>query len=149
MTKYEVKVIDGPVSIETLKSSPDPDFTTPEKNLEVMTELMKREPLFHRGEFGTTREDYERMTGPDFWEVGASGRRYSREYVLELLEGRYENLTHEIWYIEDFQCQEIAKDNYLVTYTLFQDDRQSRRSTIWRRFENDWKIFFHQGTLVE
>ncbi len=52
MTKYEVKVIDGPVSIETLKSSPDPDFTTPEKNLEVMTELMKREPLFHREESG-------------------------------------------------------------------------------------------------
>ena len=149
MTKYAVKVIDGPVSTEELKSSPDPDFTTKEKHLEVMAELMKREPLFHREEFGTTREDYERMTDPDFWEVGASGRRYSRENVVESLEGRYKNLTHETWYIEDFQCQEVAKDNYLVTYTLFQDDRQSRRSTIWRRSDNDWKIVYHQGTLVE
>ena len=149
MSKYPVKVIDGPVSIEKLKSSPDPDFTTEDKHLEVMAELMKREPLFHREESGLTREDYERITEPGFWEVGASGRRYSREYVVESLERRYKNLAYETWYIEDFQCQEIAKDNYLITYTLFQDDRQSRRSTIWRRSENDWKIVYHQGTLVE
>ena len=149
MKRYPVEVIDGPVSVEELKSSPDPDFSTKEELHEVMTELMAREPLFHREEYGLTRDDYERMTEPGFWEVGASGRRYSREYVIESLEGRYENLTHETWYIEDFQCQEIAKDNYLVTYTLFQDECQSRRSTIWRRSENDWKIVYHQGTLVE
>jgi hypothetical protein len=149
MKRYPVKVIDGPVSIEDLKSSPSPDFTTKELHLDVMMELKKREPLFHREEFGLTREDYERMTETEFWEVGASGRRYSREYVIDSLEKRYKNLGYETWYIEDFQCQEIARDNYLVTYTLFQDKRQSRRSTIWRRYENDWKIVFHQGTLVE
>ena len=149
MTKYAVNVIDVFISDEELKSSPVPDFMTKEKHLEVMGELMKREPRFHRVEFGTKREDYERMTAPGFWEVGASGRRYNREYVIESLERRYENITYETWYIEDFQCQEIAQDNYLVTYTLFQDDRQSRRSTIWRLSKSDWKIVYHQGTLVE
>ena len=149
MKRYSVKVIDGPVSIEDLKSSPYPDFSTKELHLDVMAELQKREPLFHREEFGLMRNDYERMTEAEFWEVGASGRRYSREYVIDSLENRYKNPGYETWYIEDFQCQEIARDNYLVTYTLFQDKWQSRRSTIWRRYENDWKIVFHQGTLVE
>ena len=69
MTKYAVNVIDGFISDEELKSSPAPDFMTKEKHLEVMVELMKREPLFHRVEFGTKREDYERMTAPGFWKI--------------------------------------------------------------------------------
>ena len=149
MNRYSVKVIDGPVSVEALKSSPDPDFTTRDEDREVMKELMAREPLFHREEFGMTREDYERMTEADFWEVGASGRRYSREYIVESLGARYENFTYETWFIEDFQCRQISEDSYLVTYTLFQDDRETRRSTIWRRSGEDWKIFYHQGTIVE
>jgi hypothetical protein len=149
MKRYSVKVVNGPVSVEELKSRPDPDFSTKEEHREVMAELMAREPLFHREEFGMTRQDYEQMTEPDFWETGASGRRYSRNRIVESLEGRYENFTYETWYIEDFQCREISEDSYLVTYTLFEDDRQSRRSTIWRRSRGDWKIFYHQGTLVE
>ena len=148
MKRYPVKVIDGPVSDEDLKSLPGPDFSTKEEHREVMAELMAREPLFHREEFGTTREDCENRTEPDFWEVGASGGRYSRELVIKSLEGRYENATCKTWYIEDFQCRKIEENSYLVTYTLFQGDRQSRRSTIWRRTDGDWKIFYHQGTLV-
>ncbi len=46
----------------------------------VLAELIEREPLFHREEFGRTRDDFEAMTEPEFFEVGASGRRYSRRY---------------------------------------------------------------------
>jgi len=51
----------------------------------VLAELSAREPIFHRPEFGTSRADFERMTAEDFWETGASGRRYSRESVLNEL----------------------------------------------------------------
>ena len=114
-----------------------------------MAELMAREPLYHREEFGVTQQDYERMTDPDFWEVGASGRRYSRDYVIETLVSRHKHPTYGTWHIEDFQCRKIADECYLATYTLFQNDRESRRSTIWRRCNGDWKIFYHQGTMVE
>ena len=50
--------------------------------LGVQEELAAREPIFHRPEHGTTRAAFERMTAEDFWETGASGRRYSRRYVL-------------------------------------------------------------------
>jgi hypothetical protein len=38
---------------------------------------------------------------------------------------------------------------YLLTYTLFQGVRTTRRSTIWERTSDGWQALFHQGTLVE
>ncbi|MEH2274974.1 MAG: hypothetical protein V7K40_09355 [Nostoc sp.] len=42
------------------------------------------------------------MTDSDFWEVRASGCRYSRDNILDTLEKRYENPTEEIWETKDF-----------------------------------------------
>ena len=112
-------------------------------------ELEAREPVFHRPEFGTTRADFERMTDPDFWEVGASGRRYSRAFVLDELEKRHAAPHADIWEKSEFACRQLAEDLYLVTYTLVQDlTRITRRASIWRRTEDGWKILYHQGTLV-
>ena len=117
---------------------------------EILAELASREPIFHRPEFGTTRADFERMTMPDFWEVGASGRRYSREFVLDTLEERHRKPAVEVWETMDFACRELAPDVYLLTYTLLQDGaRKTRRSTIWHRTPDGWKVVFHQGTIVQ
>ncbi len=129
-------------------SNMEPVLITDPKLLDVMKELMQREPIFHRSEFGTTRLDFEKMTDAMFWEVGASGRRYSREYILDVLEQRSANPIEDSWEAKDFHCIEIAADNYLLTYTLLQGERMTRRSTIWRRSGLDWKIVYHQGTVV-
>jgi hypothetical protein len=54
--------------------------------LGVMHELMKREPIFDRREVVSCREDFEREAAEDYWETGASGRRYSRAFVWATLE---------------------------------------------------------------
>ena len=116
----------------------------------ILEELKSREPIFHRPEFGTTRADFERMMHADFWEIGASGRRYNREFVLAELDRRYLNPHEDIWETNDFHCRKLAPDIYLLTYTLIQNKiRKTRRSTIWHRTEVGWKIMFHQGTIVE
>jgi hypothetical protein len=143
-----------------LKTAPNKSFlalanlesTTSDEDLmisNILDELKRREPIFHRSEFGTTRADFEKMMDPTFSEVGASGRRYSREYVLDELEKRFANPVDDAWQTRDFHCLEIAIDNYLLTYTLIQGARVTRRSTIWRRTPSGWKIVFHQGTIVE
>lgn len=134
-----------------------PQFVTAAEHLDVLNKLVQREPLFHHPEFGTTRQDFEKMTDPEFWEVGASGRRYSREYVLAGVIKRYEDPKYHgihsppenTWRTKDFYCREIAPDNYLLTYTLIQEDRVTRRATLWQRCSTGWKILYHQGTLVE
>jgi hypothetical protein len=149
MKTQRVTVIDGPLP-PGIWQRPDmePQLVTAPEHLAVQQELMQREPLFHRAEFGTTRKDLEKMTAPEFWEVSASGRRFSREFVLNTLEPRYEHPTEAVWEVSDFHCQQIASDNYLATYTLNQDGRITRRTTIWRRTAEGWQIVFHQGTIV-
>jgi hypothetical protein len=112
--------------------------------------LRALEPLFHRPEHGTTRADFERMTEASFFETGASGRRYSREFVLVELEKRHASgAIRDEWSVDDdFLCSELSHDVYLVTYTLRQGERVTRRATIWRRSADGWKAVYHQGTIV-
>lgn len=134
-----------------------PQFVTKPEHQEVLNELIQREPLFHHPEFGRTREDFEAMTDTDFWEVGASGRRYSREYVISGIVERYENPEYkgvdsppeDAWKTENFYCREIAPNNYLLTYTLTQENRVTRRATLWQKCNDRWKILYHQGTIVQ
>jgi len=115
----------------------------------VLAELAAREPIFHRPEFGRTRAKFEAMMDPEFREVGASGREYTRDFVLGVLEERYSASFEDRWETTDFRCQSLAPDLYLLTYKLVQDGtRKSRRATIWRRTAGDWKIVYHQGTLI-
>ena len=128
----------------------EPNLVKEPKLLPVLEELKRREAIFHHPEFGTEPSDFETMTDPAFWEVGASGRRYSREYCIDNLVQRHSSRHDDEWETEDFHCTRIADKNYLLTYTLIQNrSRVTRRSTIWPRTEEGWKILYHQGTLVE
>jgi len=117
---------------------------------DVIEELKAREPIFHRPEWGTSRADFERMTAEDFWEVGASGQRYSREFVLDELERRYSMPNEDDLEAFGFHCRKLAEDMYLLTYTLRQpEERWTRRATIWQRTAKIWQILYHQGTVVQ
>lgn len=115
----------------------------------VQDELIAREPIFHRPEFGVTRADYEAMMADEFWETGASGQRYSKQLVLDTLEARQAQPQADPWETSEFYCQQLAPDNFLLTYTLRQDQRITRRATLWRRTARGWLIVYHQGTLLQ
>jgi hypothetical protein len=134
-----------------MNSTSEPHLATDPALGEILAQLIRREPIFHRSEFGTTRADFENMTTQDYWEVGASGRRYSRRYVLDMLEERFQqDQSGDIWETSDFYCKRLGADVYLLTYTLLQHrTRRTRRSTIWQQTTDDWKIVYHQGTIVQ
>ncbi len=128
----------------------EPSLATAPELRGVLAELSAREPIFHRPEFGTTRTDFERTTADDFWETGASGRRYSRASVLSVLEWRYSEPHDDVWEASEFYCRQLGPDTYLLTYTLLQDKKRlTRRATIWQRGGDGWKIVYHQGTIVQ
>jgi hypothetical protein len=127
----------------------EPSFHTAAELREVLAELQAREPIFHKPEIWSKRADYERLMHSTYWEVGASGKRYSREFILRHLETRVSDPAESSWVVRDFQVREIAAHNYLATYTLLQGERLSRRSTIWRQTTDGWQILYHQGTLAD
>ena len=131
-------------------ASLEPSLLTAPEVAQIFTELSAREPIFHRPEYGTTRADFDNLMVEDYWETGASGRRYSRAGILNELERRYSGPYPDVWETSGFHCRRLADDTYLLTYTLLQDGvRLTRRSTIWRNTPDGWKILFHQGTIVQ
>ena len=110
--------------------------------------LRSREPIFHRPEFGTSRSDFDAMMADDFREVGASGSKYSRDYVLDVLEERHGREVVEDLVVADFECRQLAANLFLATYLLDQSGRLSRRATVWQWDDGRWSIRYHQGTLV-
>jgi hypothetical protein len=125
----------------------DPDL------LAILAELSQREPIFHRPEFASTMDDFERLMHHTYWEVGASGRRYSRDFILQsLADSPPVDATTARWRTSGFAVRCLGsngdKDTYLLTYSLRQSERLTRRSTIWQSSPTGWVILFHQGTVV-
>jgi len=121
----------------------DPDL------LPMLNELRRREPIFHTPEFGTTRADFEKSTAPEYWEASASGRRYSRDFILRTLEQHPPvNAASAGWQTYDHAVRRLGPDTYLLTYTLRQVERLTRRATIWQSTAEGWRILYHQGTIV-
>src|ERR1700761_3169270 len=103
-------------------------FTRVDPELEpVLDELRSREPIFHTERFGRSYEDFERSTAPDFWEVGASGSRYSRSFILGM-RSREELIDADVagWKATSFGLRRLGPDCYLLTYTLDQAGRLTR-----------------------
>ncbi len=105
-------------------------------------ELRAREPIFHRPEFPTTMS-------PDYWEVGASGRRYSAEFIVRhLTENPPVDALAAGWQCTEYGLRQFGPNEYLFTYTLHQGERVTRRATIWQRTVEGWVVLYHQGTVV-
>ena len=114
----------------------------------VLEELRTLEPIFHTPDFGATLSEFDRRMAPDYWEVGASGHRYSREFILQhLRQNPPVDAVSAGWKTSDHAVRPLAANTFLFTYTLFQGKRVTRRSTVWRREQTGWVILYHQGTV--
>jgi hypothetical protein len=127
----------------------EPNLAVADELAPVLKELMRLEPLFHAAADDATPQRFEELVASEFWEVGASGRRYSREFVLSVLSSRPRDPAEDDWKTSGFHVLEVANDNYLLTYTLQQPGRITRRATLWRRVGGSWNAVYHQGTVVQ
>lgn len=132
----------------------EPNLITQSKLMGILEELKKLELMFHHPKLNDSYLNFNQLIDAEFWEVGASGKKYNREYVLNIVTERFHNSNdaqNNSWESKDFHCLEIAPDNYLLTYTLIQEKekRTTRRASLWRREKEKWKIIYHQGTIVQ
>lgn len=119
----------------------------------MTAELRAREPVFHMEPEGADEAHFEAMLVDDYFEVGASGRVYTRENVMEIVLGRYgrgePGIDNEV---EDFRVRQIGDQMFIATYTLHQPDghttRSTRRSTVWTNTAGQWQVVYHQGTIL-
>lgn len=90
----------------------------------------------------------ERVIDEAFVEFGASGRRWTYDEMVGALRG----MPRTEAAIADFEVAMLSRDVVLVTYVIGpapgQGGRISRRSSIWVRSEDGWRLRFHQGTAT-
>lgn len=115
----------------------------------VLEELRALEPIFHTQAFGITMDDFARRMAHDYWEIGASGARYDRAFILKHLASTPPvNAKAAGWITSHHEVRQLSSEMFLLTYQLQQLERVTWRSTLWRRSEQGWQILFHQGTIA-
>jgi hypothetical protein len=88
----------------------------------------------------------EQLLDPDFREIGASGRFWTRpEMVSALAETDTDGEPIEATEVEGAV---VGPDLILVTYVSDPRGRAARRSSLWRRSGGGWRLLHHQGTLL-
>ncbi|ROP42748.1 DUF4440 domain-containing protein [Pseudokineococcus lusitanus] len=106
----------------------------------VARELALLDPAVRR-----SRARLEQLLDERFTEVGASGRTYDRGAVVALLLD--EGATAAVP-VADVEAAAVAPGAVLVTYLSDPAHRPARRSSLWRRGPDGWRLRHHQGTSV-
>jgi hypothetical protein len=108
----------------------------------------------HRPDLRSSREAVSARLADDFLEFGSSGCVYNKAVVIDALaeEAPADRIT--VPEVHDFTAKMIAPDAVLVLYRSVRRSegaepaKTTLRSSIWKRADGQWKMFFHQGTIV-
>jgi hypothetical protein len=88
------------------------------------------------------RDEVERLLHRDFREIGASGRLWDRaSMVTALAEDPGTAAT-----ASEVEARVVADGVVLITYVAESASGRSRRSSLWVRGDDGWRVLFHQGT---
>ncbi|MBB5961382.1 hypothetical protein FHS22_000620 [Planomonospora venezuelensis] len=88
----------------------------------------------------------DQLMDPEFTEIGASGRLWDRASLVAALSEDPDPSTVPIT-VSDMEGELLAPGIVHLTYVSDDNGRRARRSSIWRRSEQGWRLYFHQGTL--
>ncbi|MEH2114663.1 nuclear transport factor 2 family protein [Nostoc sp.] len=97
-------------------------------------------------------KDIMDLLADEFIEIGSSGRVFDKQQIIESLQNEpIESLIQSS--IAEFKTLILATGVILVTYRIVRDISgkqpvHSLRSSIWKLNNDQWKMIFHQGTLV-
>ncbi|GHH79590.1 hypothetical protein GCM10018793_32730 [Streptomyces sulfonofaciens] len=83
---------------------------------------------------------------PEFTEIGASGRIWDRKATLAMLSASTEPGDRAATASRMHGVQ-LAPDLVHLTFDTDDNGRRAHRSSLWRRTDRGWQLYFHQGTL--
>ena len=110
---------------------------------ELETNLLKQEVR-------ASVEKLNTLIADNFIEYGSSGLIYDKKNILE----RLPQGSSQTYHLYDFQCLNLSED---IIQTRFKIDIinldktkvTSLRTSLWKKTNNNWQIFFHQGTPIK
>lgn len=95
-------------------------------------------------EIRADRRRVDALLHPDFAEIGASGRLWTRAAILDAIAP-----LDVIPVVEPVEVRTIADDLVLLIWRSRRPDRIVLRSSWWQRTDGRWRMRFHQGTPAD
>ncbi len=120
-----------------------------EENMNELEKIIyERENSLLQPEVRKSKEMLNNLLAEDFQEFGSSGLIYDKQSVLDRLPSNTDVIEYQM---SNFAIKIIAENIVQATFKIVRtinatEKATSLRSSLWRREENDWRIFFHQGT---
>lgn len=118
------------------------DDETRELLRELEEELWRAETRFDRARM-------EQLFAEDFFEVGRSGRVYSREELLAVTGSEIDAVLPLPNMAIRYLAPGVAQITYNSLVTCNGKVERGRRSSIWSLDADTWRLRFHQGTVYE
>ncbi len=116
-------------------------------------ELLELELLSAQSRSSARRLD--ELLDEDFSEIGQSGKLYNKQEIIGAMLREQQLGSVLSRQVKDLHSRELSEDLLLLTYFCEVHDitvgiklRMSRRSSIWRKSGDSWKLLFHQGTSI-
>lgn len=117
---------------------------------ELKIQIYKLEMNLLKSETRTSIEKLDELLSNDFIEYGSSGLIYNKTMILK----RLPKELSSSYTLSDFELIVLSEN---VVQTRFKTNRInldnsktiSMRTSLWKKDNNRWQIFFHQGTQIK
>lgn len=118
---------------------------------EITQTIYELELSLLKSEVRSSADKLNELLANDFKEFGSSGLIYTKQDILERLPS---NPDKVIYTVSDFEVTNLSED---VVMANFKTDRiindiekvSSLRTSLWRKDDGAWRMFFHQGTPIK
>jgi len=116
---------------------------------EIKNLIYRLETDLLKPEVRASAEKLDELIAGDFIEYGSSGLVYNKTDILKRLpQGNSPAYT-----LSDFEMIVLSEE---IVQTRFKTNRvnldgtetSSLRTSLWRNTNNNWQMFFHQGTII-
>ncbi|SET36464.1 hypothetical protein SAMN05421676_104184 [Salinibacillus kushneri] len=114
-------------------------------NNDLKNQLKALEETHINLEVRKSSEELDQLLADNFWEIGSSGRIIGKKECLESGVVLTEMTLH------NYEIYPLASDVVLATYYISDKTRKRNtlRSSIWKRMNGRWRLYFHQGTVTD
>lgn len=117
---------------------------------ELQTIIYELETSLLKPEVRSSLEKLDELLAEDFKEFGSSGSVYTKQDVLTRLPS---STNSDRYIVSDFSIKLLSPDIVMANFKtekIINDTQKvfSLRTSLWRKENGTWKMFFHQGTLT-
>ncbi|MEG2289003.1 MAG: DUF4440 domain-containing protein [Clostridium sp.] len=117
----------------------------------IQDHILKLEKDLLKSEVRKSSQRINEILSNDFIEFCSSGNVYN--YKNGDIHQAVDDNNILDWEVLDFKVKELSNDCVLAMYNLIKHNeidkykKNSLRSSVWKYYDGNWKMIFHQGTL--